>query len=329
MSTFEAWRVHEVDGEYHGRVETCQSEDLPEGEVLIRVSHSSLNYKDALSATGNKGVTRKFPHTPGIDAAGEVVESGTGSPQTGQHVIVTGYDLGMNTDGGFGEFIRVPASWCTPLPSGWDARTAMIYGTAGLTAGLCVSKLLHMGVKPEQGSVAVSGASGAVGSIAVELLAKLGFKVTAISGKSDQHDMLSQLGAADIVGREALDTDKKPMLKPAYAAAVDTVGGGPLAELLKQIAPGGSVACCGLVAGPKLETTVMPFILRGVSLLGVDSVEIPLAEKADIWEKFAGQWSCPKTESVAKEVGKTDLDKALKAFLKGESSGRLVLSHSL
>lgn len=329
MSTFEAWRVHDVDGEFRGGVENCNTDDLPEGEVLIRVSHSSLNYKDALSASGNKGVSRNFPHTPGIDAAGEVIESATGSPAVGQAVIVTGYDLGMNTDGGFGEFIRVPAGWCTALPEGWDARTAMVYGTAGLTAGLCVSKLLQMGARPEAGGVAVSGASGAVGSVAVELLAKLGFSVTAISGKPDQHDSLRQLGAADVAARELLDAAKKPLLKPAFAAAVDTVGGGPLAELLKQIQPGGSVACCGLVAGPQLETTVLPFILRGVNLLGVDSVEIPLVEKTAIWKKFAGEWACPQTESSAKEIGKADLDKALKAFLKSESSGRTVLSHDL
>ncbi|SFR46050.1 putative quinone oxidoreductase, YhdH/YhfP family [Marinobacter daqiaonensis] len=325
---FKAWRVHEKDGKYEGAEETRRIEDLPDNDVLIRVSHSSLNYKDALSASGNKGVTRNFPHTPGIDAAGEVVES-NGRPAVGRQVIVTGYDLGMNTDGGFGEYIRVPADWCVEMPSGWDARTAMIYGTAGLTAGLCVAKLLRMGAVPDQGPVAVTGASGAVGSVAVEILAGQGFKVVAVSGKADQADTLKELGATDVVGRDALETSKKPMLKPAYANAVDTVGGGPLAELLKQIHPGGSVACCGLVAGPKLETTVMPFILRGVNLLGVDSVEIPLADKQAVWQKLAGEWACPKTEATARDIGRKDLDKALQAFLKGESSGKIVLDHSL
>lgn len=325
---YRAWRVHEQDGEYIGNEETCRVADLPDNEVLIRVSHSSLNYKDALSASGNKGVTRNFPHTPGIDAAGEVVES-AGSPAVGSQVIVTGYDLGMNTPGGFGEYIRVPAAWCVAMPQGWDARKAMVYGTAGLTAGLCVGKLLRMGAAPEQGPVVVTGASGAVGTVAVEILAGLGFAVTAVSGKADQARTLEQLGAREVVGRDALETSAKPMLKPAYANAVDTVGGGPLAELLKQIQPGGSVACCGLVAGPKVETTVMPFILRGVNLLGVDSVEIPLPEKQAVWQKLASEWACPKTEAAARDIGRGELDAALKAFLKGESSGKIVLDHSL
>lgn len=325
---FKAWRVQEQDGEYTGSEQTLHVSDLPENDVLIRVSHSSLNYKDALSASGNKGVTRTFPHTPGIDAAGEVVEAATGPLSPGDKVLVTGYDLGMNTDGGFGEYIRVPADWCVAMPQGWDERTAMIYGTAGLTAGLCVQKLLTMGAAPEQGKVAVSGDSGAVGSVTVELLANLGFEVVAISGKQDHADSLKNLGATEIRGRDALAPEKKPMLKPAFANAVDTVGGGPLSELLKQIHPGGSVSCCGLVAGPQLETTVLPFILRGNNLLGVDSVEIPLAEKQAVWDKFSGNWACKKTEASARDIGRGELDEALKAFLKGESSGKIVLDHS-
>ncbi len=324
---YRAWRVYEKDGKYVGSEETCRVADLPANEVLIRVTHSSLNYKDALSASGNKGVTRTFPHTPGIDAAGEVVESG-GTPGKGQQVIVTGYDLGMETPGGFGEYIRVPADWCIEMPSGWDARRAMIYGTAGLTAGLCVDKLLRMGASPEQGPVVVTGASGAVGTVAVEILAGLGFTVTAVSGKKDQIDALKALGAAEVKSREALEASTRPMLKPVYGNAVDTVGGVPLAELLKQIAPGGSVACCGLVAGPTVETTVMPFILRGINLLGVDSVEIPLDQKRQVWHKLATSWVCPKTEASARDIGRSELDGALKAFLKGESVGKIVLDHS-
>lgn len=325
---FNAWRVEEQDGEYVGAEKTLTTDHLPEGDVLIRVSHSSLNYKDALSASGNKGVTRKFPHTPGIDAAGEVVESATGQPAVGSQVIVTGYDLGMNTDGGFGEYIRVPASWVVPMPDGWDARTAMIYGTAGLTAGLCVQKLLTMGARPEQGTVAVNGASGAVGTVAVEILSTLGFSVAAISGKADKADALKELGAKEVLGRETLAEEKKPMLKPAFANALDTVGGNPLAELLKQIQPGGSVSICGLVAGPQLNTSVLPFILRGVNLLGVDSVEIPLSEKEAVWAKLSGDWKCPKTEASARDIGRAELDEALKAFLKGESAGKIVLDHA-
>lgn len=325
---FKAWRVEESDGQYRGREQTLSVADLPEGEVLIRVTHSSLNYKDALSASGNKGVTRQFPHTPGIDAAGEVVESTVSEVSAGSQVIVTGYDLGMNTDGGFGEYIRVPAGWVAPMPAGWDAKTAMVYGTAGLTAGLCVQKLLTMGAEPGQGPVAVSGATGSVGSVAVELLSRLGFQVTAISGKPDQAETLKTLGATEIVGRDALAEEKKPLLKPVFANAVDTVGGAPLAELLKQVKPGGSVACCGLVAGPQLPTTVLPFILRGVNLLGVDSVEIPLEHKVSVWNRFSGEWACPETERSAKVVGRGQLDALLKAFLKGESAGKIILSHA-
>lgn len=327
-NTFKAWRVEENDGQFSGAEQELSTNELPDGEVLIKVTHSSLNYKDALSAAGNKGVTRSYPHTPGIDAAGEVVESATGKPAVGEKVIVTGYDLGMNTDGGFGEYIRVPANWCVPMPAGWDAARAMIYGTAGLTAGLCVSKLLQAGAKPSDGRVAVSGASGAVGSVAVELLASQGFEVVAISGKESQTGLLRDLGASEVIGRDALEPQKKPLLRPAFAHAVDTVGGAPLAELLKQIQPGGSVSCCGLVAGPQLETTVLPFILRGNNLLGVDSVEIPLEAKQAIWQKLAGPWACGETEANVRFIGRADLKEALAAFLAGESHGKTVLDHA-
>eukprot|EP00934_Nitzschia_sp_Nitz4_P000556 Nitzschia sp. Nitz4//NODE_159_length_47236_cov_74.723851//42693//43769//NITZ4_additional_000016-RA//1//CDS//3329531767//556//frame0 len=323
MASYPAWQVsQQEDGSFVGKETTLSTDDLPnEDGVLIRVSHSSLNYKDALSASGNKGVTRKFPHTPGIDAVGVRADSGT-------PVLVTGYDLGMNTSGGYGEYIRVPEKWIASNPM--EPRTAMIYGTAGLTAGLCVQKILQMGASPEQGKVVVTGATGAVGSVAVEILTKLGFEVAAVSGKTGSYaDRLMELGAKEVLGREALEATKKPLVKPVFAHAIDTVGGSPLAELLKQIQPGGSVACCGLVAGPGLDTTVLPFILRGVNLLGVDSVEIPLKDKQQVWDKLASDWACPKTEAAAVDIGRHQLDEYLKAFLKGESAGKIVLDHSL
>ncbi|SFM56085.1 YhdH/YhfP family quinone oxidoreductase [Marinobacter zhejiangensis] len=326
---FKAWQVSEQDGEFRGEEVTRKVADLPEHDVLIKVHYSSLNYKDALSASGNRAVTREYPHTPGIDAFGDVVSSADDRIKVGQHVIVTGYDLGMNTDGGFGEYIRVPAAWCVPMPDGWDGLKAMTYGTAGLTAGLCVSKILMAGAKPEQGKVAVTGATGAVGSVCVELLAGLGFDVVAISGKADQQSLLNELGAQEVVGRETLTPGNRPLLKPAYANAIDTVGGAPLAELLKQIQPGGSVACCGLVAGAQLETTVLPFILRGVNLLGVDSVEIPLEDKVAVWEMLSGEWACPVTEQHRRTIGRAELAGSLSSFLKGESVGKVVLDHSL
>eukprot|EP00568_Trieres_chinensis_P000245 CAMPEP_0183307346 /NCGR_PEP_ID=MMETSP0160_2-20130417/17275_1 /TAXON_ID=2839 ORGANISM="Odontella Sinensis, Strain Grunow 1884" /NCGR_SAMPLE_ID=MMETSP0160_2 /ASSEMBLY_ACC=CAM_ASM_000250 /LENGTH=326 /DNA_ID=CAMNT_0025470915 /DNA_START=120 /DNA_END=1100 /DNA_ORIENTATION=+ len=321
MSSYQAWQVaQKEDGSFWGHEETLNTDDLPHGSgILIKVSHSSLNYKDALSANGNKGVTRKFPHTPGIDAVGRRVDDD--SP-----VLVTGYDLGMNTNGGFGEYIKVPEEWIASVPFA-NPRVSMIYGTAGLTAGLCVQKLRKIGATPQDGKVVITGATGSVGSVAVELLTMLGFDVVAISGKAPKH--LLELGAKEVLPRSALEATKKPLVKPLFAHAIDTVGGRPLAELLKQIQPGGSVVCCGMVTGVGLETTVLPFILRGINLLGVDSVEIPLSEKQAIWDLLAGDWACPKTEASAKYIGRHQLDKYLSAFLEGKSSGKIVLDHSL
>lgn len=327
MADFKAWRVFEEDGKFAGRITPQSFGDLPEGDVLIRVDHSSLNFKDALSASGNKGVTRNFPHTPGIDAAGEVVESASNDLPKGSHVIVTGYDLGMETDGGFGQYIRVPRGWCVQMPTGWDSRTAMVYGTAGLTAALCVNKLIEAGLAKGQGPVLVTGASGGVGSVAVELLTSQGFDVVAVSGKPDQADALKKHGAVRIEGREFLEETKKPVLKPEFAGAVDTVGGAPLAEIIKRLMPGGSVAACGLAAGTGIPTAVFPFILRGVNLLGVDSVEIPLSRKESMWKKLSGEWRCPISEEDARVIGMDQLQDALSAFLKGEAHGRVVLAH--
>lgn len=339
-SSFQAWRVHQAGrGKCIGAEETLQQKDIDDDdcdskEVLLQITHSSLNYKDALSASGNRGVTRSFPHTPGIDAAGS-------NPKTGESVLVTGYDLGMNTDGGFGESICVPKDWVvSPNPflevAGHDlyeaARISMIYGTAGLTAALCVTKLLHMKASPKDGSVLVTGSSGGVGSIVIEILSKLGFQVVAVSGKSENayaKKKLMELGAAEVVGRDALKANGRPLLTPTYAHAIDTVGGGPLAEVLKLVKPGGSVVCCGNAAGLGLETTVLPFILRGINLLGVDSVEISLEEKKNAWTKLATDWRCPVSEKHAMEIGRHDLDEYLQAMLKGKSAGRVVLDHSM
>ncbi|MCH8542806.1 MAG: YhdH/YhfP family quinone oxidoreductase [Alcanivorax sp.] len=302
-------------------------EDLPEGEVLVRVQWSSLNYKDALSASGNKGVTRQYPHTPGIDAAGEVVSDSSGTFAEGAGVIVTGYDLGMNTAGGYGEYIRVPAAWVTRLPQGMDARTAMLFGTAGLTAGLCVQTLLDSGVTPEDGEVLVTGATGGVGSLSVALLAHLGFRVVAGTGKADAADWLTTLGAVSLLSREEmLAGAERPVLKPRWAGVVDTLGGEPLANAVKSTAYGGSVACCGLAASTALPLNVLPFILRNVRLLGVDSVEQPLAAKAAIWQRLATDWRLPVLEQiVAAEVSLADLPPWFDTILKGGMRGRILV----
>lgn len=272
MAVFKAlWVTEAPHGVYETQVVERDTGDLPAGDVLIRVQYSSLNYKDALSASGNRGVTRKYPHTPGIDAAGVVAESSVAEFAAGDEVIVTGYDLGMNTAGGFGQYIRVPAAWVIKRPQGLSLREAMILGTAGLTAALCVEKLERSGLRPDHGSVLVTGASGGVGSIAVELLAKLGYTVAAATGKLEQAEFLNRLGAKQILDRATVaDGVDKPLLKEQWAGAVDTVGGDILFNVVKSLQYGGSVACCGLTAGAGFKASVLPFILRGVNLLGVE-----------------------------------------------------------
>ena len=325
--TFKALITEKTDDGYQSRVGDKNLEDLPEGDVLVRVAWSSLNYKDALSASGNKGVTRSFPHTPGIDAAGVVGEAGDGPFSVGDAVICTGYDLGMNTSGGYGDYIRVPAEWLAPLPAGLSARDAMVLGTAGLTAALCVEALIDTGLQPEQGEVLVTGATGGVGSVAVSILSNLGFKVVAATGKQDAHDWLRDLGAADIIGRDALlEGIEKPVLKPRWAGVVDCVGGDILVNALKSLQYGGSAACCGLTASPKLENaTVFPFILRGVNLLGVDSVELPCEVKQQMWQLLASDWRPALDKLESREVTREQLPDCFTEILAGKLRGRVVV----
>lgn len=332
--TFRAWQVseHKAEGQalYQGKLVTRRVSDLPAGEVLVRVAWSSLNFKDALSANGNKGVTRQYPHTPGIDAAGVVAESDSAQFQPGDEVIVIGYDLGMNTSGGFAEFIRVPASWVVHRPAGLSLRESMIVGTAGFTAALCIEKLLINGLEPSQGPVLVSGASGGVGSFAVALLARLGFEVAAMTGSLSAHAFLRDLGATHIVDREEFAAaSPKPLLKETWAGAVDVVGGDVLFNILKALKYGASAACCGLVASPQFQATVFPFILRGINLLGVDSVNLPLAHKQRVWNTLAGNWKLEGLERLHTVIGFQDLDQSLKSVLAGHSRGRIILDLSL
>jgi acrylyl-CoA reductase (NADPH) len=312
---------------YEALVQQCKVADLPAGEVLIRVGYSSLNYKDALSSKGNKGVTRNYPHTPGIDAAGVVAESLDPAFSPGEEVIVTGYDLGMNTAGGFGQFIRVPADWIVKRPAGLSLEESMIIGTAGFTAALCVEKLLLNGVSADDGPVLVSGASGGVGSFAVALLAHLGFEVTAMTGTATAHDFLRTLGASAIIGRDDYaELNPRPMLKEQWAAAIDSAGGNILANIIKSLRYGGSVACCGLVASPEFNTTVFPFILRGINLLGVDSVQLALTQKRQLWHKLATNWKIPQLSKLETRISFTELADALDKVSAGKSTGRMVLS---
>ncbi len=326
MSTYRALLVEKTDAGFERSVVSRSVDDLPAGDVLIDVRYSSLNYKDALSATGNPGVTRRFPHTPGIDAAGVVVESSDVKFSAGDEVIVVGYDLGMNTAGGFGQRIRVPAGWIVPRPQGLTLREAMILGTAGFTAALCVDKLEHAGMTPSSGPVLVTGATGGVGSVAVMLLAKLGYEITALTGKTDQHDFLKGLGAADIIDRDAARAGAdKPLLPERWGGVVDTVGGEILFNAVKSLRYGCSLAACGLVDSPQIPATVLPFILRNVNLLGVDSVELPLDAKISAWQKLAGPWKLGGLDALVEPLTLDTVSDAIDRILAGRMVGRGVV----
>ena len=327
MSKFNALQAREsAAGGFEQVIVQRDIDDLPAGELLIRVKYSSLNYKDALSASGNRGVTKNFPHTPGIDAAGVVEASSVAEFSAGDEVIVTGYDLGMNTSGGFAQYIRIPASWALKRPKGLSLREAMVLGTAGLTAALCVDKLEQSGLTPDAGSVLVTGATGGVGSVAVALLTTLGYRVAASTGKVEQGDYLKALGAQQIVLRsELLDGTDKAMLKEQWAGAVDCVGGDILFNVVKSLRYGASAACCGLTAGVGFKGSVLPFILRGVNLLGVDSVELPLVVKASMWDKLSLQWKV-KLDALVTEVTLEQLPEAIAQILAGKQVGRVLVN---
>lgn len=278
-------------------------DELPPGDLLIRVQYSSLNYKDALSATGHPGVTRNFPHTPGIDAAGEVVSCESGAFKPGEQVLVTGYDLGMETDGGWGGYIRIPSQWAVRLPTGLSLRDSMIIGTAGFTAALSVHKLEQGGVRPGDGTVLVTGATGGVGSIAVAILSRAGYRVAAATGKKPDEAFLRRLGAAEVITREEVTAGaERPMMKERWSGVVDVVGGDLLTAALKSTRYGGTVTCCGLVGATDLNLNIFPFILRGVSLVGIDSVNCPVEPRQRIWQRLANEWRPEHLTVVATEV---------------------------
>jgi putative YhdH/YhfP family quinone oxidoreductase len=304
------------------RVERVTLDSLPPGDVLIRVAFSSLNYKDALAAQGHPGVVRAFPHVPGIDCAGKVEVSTSSHCRPGDEVIVTGYELGAAHWGGFAEFVRVPAEWVVPLPASLSLREAMIYGTAGFTAAQCVSAIIARSVEPGCGPVVVTGATGGVGSICVAILAKLGYDVHAVTGKSEQHDWLRQLGARSILDRhDVLDTSDRPLLSARWAAAVDTVGGQPLATILRSTLHRGCVAACGLVASAELHLTVHPFILRGITLAGIDSAKCPRPERLEMCP-----WRIPQLDHMAQQITLDALPDHVQKILAGRMVGRTIVA---
>lgn len=324
---FPAFMVRKDEaGKVTAAVEGISLADLPQDEVLIDVDYSSLNYKDALASQGHPGVVQKFPHVPGIDCAGTVVESRSLQFKAGDQVLVTGYDLGAGHWGGYARYVRVPAKWIVPLPVGLTLRETMIYGTAGFTAAQCVTAIVDRGIKPERGPVVVTGATGGVGSLAVAILAKLGYEVAAVTGKPGEKSWLQRLGAAKILGRnEVLDATDRPLLAARWTAAVDTVGGQTLTTIVRSLDHRGCVAACGLVAGTDLPLTVYPFILRGVTLAGIDSAKCPRPQRMEMWQKLSGPWRLDLLDDVAEMTSLDTLPKCIAEILAGEIVGRTLV----
>jgi len=327
--SFKALVVSEQDdGSYHREIKERSVRSLPDNDVLINVHYSSLNYKDVLSATGNKGVTRHFPHTPGIDAAGIIEESEDNRFKKGDEVIVTSFDLGQDTPGGFGEYISVPGDWIVPLPDGMTLRESMIYGTAGFTAAYGVYKLKHNEIEPGSGRILVTGATGGVGSMSVALLAHLNYKVEAVTGKKDQESFLKKLGAEKVIGRdEVYSKSRSPLLSARWVGAIDTVGGEMLDAVIRQTEHNGTVACCGNVLGHDLNTSIYPFILRGVSLMGIDSGICLMPMRKKIWHLLATDWKLRNLEELATEITLEELNAEIENILKGRQVGRTLLKH--
>ena len=301
-------------------------DDLPQGDVLVKVKYSSLNYKDVLSAIGNRGVTKKYPHTPGIDAAGVVAESQSKDFKDGDEVIVTSYDLGMNTSGGFGQYIRVPSQWVVKLPEHLSPRESMIFGTAGFTAALSVYRLVDYGITPNMGRILVSGATGGVGSIAVSILAKAGYEVVAVNGIVDEKDFLIEIGAQEVISiEEATDSGGKPLLKELWAGGIDTIGGEILATMIKSIQSDGGVTCCGNVGSHDLPLNVYPFILRGVTLMGIDSQKCPMPMRLKVWNKIANDWKLERLELLTTEVSLDELNERIDLILQRKHKGRTIV----
>ncbi|GAA5523146.1 YhdH/YhfP family quinone oxidoreductase [Aliifodinibius salicampi] len=325
--SFKALVVEETeDGQFKRSIREWNIDKLPKHEVLVQVHFSSLNYKDALSATGNKGVTKQYPHIPGIDAAGIVEESSDDRFEKGDKVIVTSYDLGQNTPGGFGQYIRVPGDWVVPLPVGLSLFESMALGTAGLTAAIGVHHLKHNNVEPDDGPVLVTGATGGVGTMAISILAKLGYQVTAATGKTERESFLKSLGASSVIHRDKVqDQSGQPLLSARWAGGIDTVGGLMLDTVLRQTKQGGTVACCGNVLGHELHTSVYPFILRGVNLAGIDSGYSPMELRKKLWKRLASSWKPAHLKKISQSCSLEELNQKIDNILEGKQVGRTVV----
>jgi acrylyl-CoA reductase (NADPH) len=325
--TFRCWLVERTtDESVASRIAQLDTQSLPRGDVLIEVEYSSLNYKDLLAAQGHPGIVKTLPHIPGIDAAGRVLQSTDPRFSIGSSVIVTGYGLGQSQWGGWGQRIRVPAAWVVPLPAAWSTRQAMQMGTAGFTAAQCVMALQRHGVEPSAGEVVVTGATGGVGCLSVRLLVKLGYAVVAVTGKASEHQRLLESGAARVLSRDELLMDaRRPLQSARWSGGVDTVGGEFLTHLLRQTQYGGAVAACGLVAGADLNTTLYPFLLRGVALCGVASADCPYDRRREVWERLSGAWGVELPAAWDHEIGLDGLQSYLDKMRHGRVSGRVVV----
>jgi acrylyl-CoA reductase (NADPH) len=325
MNTFRAFRIHNDDGRIRGAFVDSTLNELTPGDVVIRAAYSSVNYKDALAGTGTGKILKRFPLIGGIDVAGQVESSTDPRIHVGDAVLVTGYDLGVAQDGGYAQYVRVPGDWVVPLPKGLSLFEAMTFGTAGFTAGLSVVRMEQIGVRPEQGPIAVTGATGGVGSVAIGCLARLGFEVTAITGKESESEYLRGLGATTVVARSSLQMGTRPLEKAQWAGAVDAVGGDMLAWLTRTTNYWGAIASCGLAGGTELHTTVMPFILRGVNLLGIDSVMCPMEVRRQVWQRLATDLKPEALSTIAHEIPLDGLPDAFATLLNGGARGRYVV----
>ena len=327
MTTFKAFRVFNEDNTIAGRVVDTSIDELSPGEVVFKTAYSSVNYKDALAGTGTGGkIIRKYPLTGGIDAAGTVVSSTDSRFKPGDEVICTSYDMGVAHDGGFGEYCRVPAAWVVPLPSGLTLYEAMALGTAGYTAGLAFELLELNGLTPANGKVLVNGATGGVATLAIDMLAARGFEVTAVTGKDVEHGFLKELGASEVIARQSVEPGGRPLEKPLWAAAFDSVGGDQLAWLTRTMNTHGLIASFGNAGGIELKTTVLPFILRGVRLIGVDSAATPMPLRTKVWQRLASDLKPRHLERIAFRIGLEDLPGHFDKLVKGAARGRAVVA---
>ena len=326
METFKGLLTSEnVDGTYVTAISNIPMDVLNPEQVLVQVFYSSLNYKDALSSNGHRGITRNFPHIPGIDAAGIVINDPKGRFKPGTKVIITGFDLGMNAHGGLSEFVSVPSSWIIKLPSGLTLEKSMQIGTAGLTAGMAMLALQQNGIRPIDGPIVVSGATGGLGMCSILLLKQLGHEVIAISGKKELHDFLKSIGVDEIIDREEfLQETSKALYSMRFAAAIDTVGGDTLIKILKSLKAGGSVAACGMASSVELNLQIYPFILRGARLLGIYSADSPLVLKQKVWNKFSKEWNF-SLDKIVKTINLEEAPKIMQDMLAGKTSGRYLV----